>query len=147
MVTEWLLFVSMTHAPRSTKMIMWTHWRKLLVHSVSHLNNTRFPISHKIYKAAWYLIPLMPSSEPYFGNEWKVLVLHSVVVLIIARLSFRAYANGLSTEHDDVIKWKIFRVTGPLCGEFTSHRWIARTKASDAELWCFLWSAPEQAVE
>ena len=37
----------------------------------------------------------------------------------------------------------IFRVTGPLCGEFTGHRWIPRTKASDAELWCFLWSAPE----
>ena len=37
----------------------------------------------------------------------------------------------------------IFRVTGHLCGEFTGHRWILRTKASDAELWCFLWSAPE----
>ena len=36
----------------------------------------------------------------------------------------------------------IFRVTGHLCGEFTGHRWIPRTKASDAELWCFLWSAP-----
>ena len=24
--------------------------------------------------------------------------------------------------HDDVIKWKKFRVTGPLCGEFTGHR-------------------------
>ena len=28
----------------------------------------------------------------------------------------------------------IFRVTGPLYGEFTGHRWIPRTKASDAEL-------------
>ena len=28
----------------------------------------------------------------------------------------------------------IFRVTGPLCGEFTGHRWIPLTKASDAEL-------------
>ena len=37
----------------------------------------------------------------------------------------------------------IFRVTGPLCGEFTGHRWIPRIKASDAELWCFLWSVPE----
>ena len=32
----------------------------------------------------------------------------------------------------------IFRVTGPLCGEFTGHRWISLTKASDAELWCSL---------
>ena len=36
----------------------------------------------------------------------------------------------------------IFRVTGPLCGEFTGYRGIPGTKASDAELWCFLWSAP-----
>ena len=34
----------------------------------------------------------------------------------------------------------IFRVTGPLCGEFTGPRWIPRAKANDAELWCFLWS-------
>ena len=36
----------------------------------------------------------------------------------------------------------IFRVTGPLCGEFTGHRWIPLTKAGDAELWCFLRSTP-----
>ena len=24
-------------------------------------------------------------------------------------------------DHDDVIKWNIFRVTGHLCGEFTGH--------------------------
>ena len=36
----------------------------------------------------------------------------------------------------------MFYVTGPLCGEFTGHRWIPCTKASGAKLWCFLWSAP-----
>ena len=41
----------------------------------------------------------------------------------------------------------IFRVTGPLCGEFRSHRWIPLTKASDVELWCVLWSMVEQTVE
>ena len=35
----------------------------------------------------------------------------------------------------------IFRVTGHLRGEFTGPRWITRTKASDVELWYFLWSA------
>ena len=45
--------------------------------------------------------------------------------------------------HDDVIKWKHFRVTGHLCAEFTGPRWIPRTKACDAELWCFLSSALE----
>ena len=48
----------------------------------------------------------------------------------------------MSQWHDDVTKWNIFRVTGPLCGEFTGHRWIPLTKARDTELWCFLWSAP-----
>ena len=33
----------------------------------------------------------------------------------------------------------IFRVTGPLCGEFTGHRWIPCTKTSNAELWRFLY--------
>ena len=34
---------------------------------------------------------------------------------------------------DDVIKWKHFRVTGHLCGEFTNDRWIPSTNASDRE--------------
>ena len=38
----------------------------------------------------------------------------------------------------------IFHITGHLWGEFTGHRWIPLTKASDAVLWCFLWSAPEE---
>ena len=43
--------------------------------------------------------------------------------------------------HDDVI-WHddIFRVTDHLCEEYTGHRWIPLTKASNAELWCFLWT-------
>ena len=37
----------------------------------------------------------------------------------------------------------LFRVTGHWCGEFTGPRWIPHPKASDAELWCFLWSVWE----
>ena len=44
-------------------------------------------------------------------------------------------------------KGNIFRVTGPLCGELTGHRWFPLTKASGAELCCFLWIAPEQTVD
>ena len=46
----------------------------------------------------------------------------------------------LSRIHDDVIKWKYFRVVGPLWGESTGHQWIPLTKANDMELWYFLWS-------
>ena len=49
--------------------------------------------------------------------------------------------------HDDVIKWKHF----PRCWLFVREiHWsplISHTKASDAECWCFLWSAPEWTLE
>ena len=52
---------------------------------------------------------------------------------------------GIST--GKYIWWRhqmdIFHITGCLCGDFTGHRRIPLTKASDADLWCFLWSAPE----
>ena len=35
----------------------------------------------------------------------------------------------------------------PFARETTGHRWIPFTKASDAVLWCFRWSAPEQTVD
>ena len=47
--------------------------------------------------------------------------------------------------HDDVIKWKHFPRYWPFVRGI--HRWIPHTKASDAELWCFVWSVPEQTVE
>ena len=42
--------------------------------------------------------------------------------------------------HGDVIKWKHFRVTGPLCGESIGHRWIPLPKPMTRSFWCFLWS-------
>ena len=46
--------------------------------------------------------------------------------------------------YDDVIKRKHFRVTGHLWGEFPGDRRIPLTKASDADLWYFRWSAPDK---
>ena len=50
-------------------------------------------------------------------------------------------------KHDDVIKWKQFPRHWPFVRGI--HRWPVNSphKASDAELWCFLWSAFEQTVE
>ena len=62
-----------------------------------------------------------------------VIIETSYIVLFLVILSFMmTSSNG-----------NIFRVTGHLCGEFTGPRWIPHTKASDAVLWCLLWSAPE----
>ena len=54
-----------------------------------------------------------------------------------------SYASPRGFFHDDVIKGKHFPRYWPFVREFTGHWWIPLTKASDAELWCFLWSAPE----
>ena len=63
-----------------------------------------------------------------------------------ARLTSNLWAHSTSSWSHFVFMMmssneNIFRVTGPLCGEFTGPWWIPSTKASDAELWCFLWSA------
>ena len=75
------------------------------------------------------------------GNEGGV----TVEVLKQKSYMIYLYWHGVLSQYYMVTSsnGNIFRVTGPLCGEFTGHRWIPRTKASDAELWSFLWSAPE----
>ena len=40
-----------------------------------------------------------------------------------------------------------FSLSLALCGYLPSHRWSPHTKASDAELWCFHWSEPEQRIK
>ena len=47
--------------------------------------------------------------------------------------------------YDDVIKWKDFQRCWPFVREFIGHWLILLTKASDVELWCLHWSAPECA--
>ena len=47
------------------------------------------------------------------------------------------------SKHDDVIKWKHFPRYWPFVRGIHRSPVNSRTKASDAELWCFLWSASE----
>ena len=63
-------------------------------------------------------------------NMTPLFVLHYLIVVGISVLMVTS-SNG-----------NIFRVTGHLWVP----RWIPQTKASDAELWCFLWSAPDKRL-
>ena len=58
-----------------------------------------------------------------------------------AKFGFRA------PQDDYVIKWGHFPRYWPFVWRIHRSRLIPLTKASDAELWCFLWSAPEQTAE
>ena len=79
----------------------------------------------KIKKMILYLII---KHSMLFQSTWRVLMVWQLTQKNFMMTS----SNG-----------NIFRVTGHLCGEFTGPRWIPHTKVSDAELWCFLWSASE----
>ena len=68
-----------------------------------------------------------------FTNSWSLPFIASMVVFLWLMELMMTSSNG-----------NIFRISGPLCGEFAGHRWIPHTKASYAELWCFLWSPPEK---
>ena len=86
----------------------------------------------------WFMIYMFPWIMMYIGN----FIRNKPVCLVTEKMIDFQLVN-----HDDVIKWKHFPRYWPFVRESTGHRWIPLTKPSDAELWYFLWSAPEQTVE
>ena len=72
-----------------------------------------------------------PRQNPPLGHEDSV-----------ALERFHHYCPFVGEPMMTSLNENIFHVSGPLCGKFTGHRWLPRTKASDAELWCCLWYAP-----
>ena len=80
----------------------------------------------------YILLIWVPFHQSLVRERQLMFHLSGINRLITIRTCMMTSSNG-----------NIFRVTGPLCGEFTGPRWIPHTKASDAELWCFLWTALE----
>ena len=62
----------------------------------------------------------------------------SPLISLVFRLTHKC-ASGVCHYMMTSSNGNIFRITGPLREEFTGHRCVPRTKASDAELSCFLW--------
>ena len=81
------------------------------------------------------------SNTDFFGLQWPKGWMY--LFMIKGKTKCKDFRESLDTYvMMTSSNGKIFRVTGHLCGEFTGPRWIPRTKASDAKLWCFLWSTP-----
>ena len=119
-------------SPHSGFPINTTKWtgRLILAHSLI----IGFPyLTHcKVTKTIPYLIHVISDD---FISGWIFSVYHLSALSgcrSLPSIIMMTSSNG-----------NIFRVTGHLCGEFTGPRWIPRTKASDVELWCFLWSVSE----
>ena len=105
-------------------------WFRSWLHN--NLNNMKCSTMAKVSSG-------LPSYSLASMTEFRYCTIrfHSLQILYIhINLNFKSNTMRSS-------KGNTFRVTGHLCREFTGPRWIPRTKASDAKLWCFLSSAPE----
>ena len=97
------------------------------------------------FSTSWFY-PYHLGSFHWHGNDLKIgpVSTKSWTIYIDETLKWRGAAKrSLKDSMMTSSNGNIFRITGPLCGKFTGHRWIPLTKASDAEFW----SAPDQTVE
>ena len=101
---------------------------------------------HEILNGAvFFMASFVRDSELVIASQTNTMPSDTLVPSEISRY-IAAFRGPL--QYKDITRMtsphgNIFWVTGHLCGEFTGDRWITRTKASDADLWCFLWSAPK----
>ena len=72
--------------------------------------------------------------------NWSMAVIITFTIVFSIVFTHEAHNGDFTSAMMTSSDRNIFRVTGPLFGELTGHL----TKASDAELWCFLWSTHEQ---
>ena len=120
-------------------------------------------ISYHVASKVWHEINLsilelwecITHSLPHFILSLSSLSLSCEVIHLLSQANILT-AKVNNKENNEIWYYQfmmmasdgnIFCVAGPFCGEFTSHRWIPLTKASHAELWFFVWSAPKQTVE
>ena len=79
------------------------------------------------------------------------VIIHKIRARILLpcwdRTQGHANMNYEIPRHDDVIRWKHFPRYWPFVRGI--HRWPVNFphKNNDAELWCFLWSAPKRTAE
>ena len=92
----------------------------------------------RILSASIHVVSMLYSFHKV-TNIWllRIYIGHHTSIAMYALYDSSSGWNMMTSSNEN-----LFHVTGHLCGESTSHRWIPLTKASDAELWCFVWSAP-----
>ena len=96
------------------------------------------------------LKPILMTSEFSFSNvialTWMLPILRESILIQVMAWCHKVMNHQASNIHNMMrsSNGNIFHITGPLCREFTCPWWIPLTKASVADLWRFLWSAPEQ---
>ena len=120
-------------------------WRQSLCHGNSSVPVTRNVVIN--FKRHYSIV---------LTEQWRYHIVMCLLLPSVLSLKelmchrFHMRVRDLQISCSDLTRWvymmtspngNILRITGPLwCGEFTGEWWIPLTKASDAELWYFLWS-------
>ena len=119
---------------RQTRTMPKQHFNKQWTHNIWQLLSPESPYKH------------------YFARRRSGQAAHSYCrqthsCLNIHHGTLRGYHSDL--RHDDVIKWKYFPRYWSFVQGIHQPQVNSSTKASDAELWCFLWSVQtdEQIME
>ena len=128
---------SISSRPQWVKMYTCDQWLKFGKLAILFL----FPNTYQIIHIRFLIISVCFLMIWY----WWILLLSSRIISL-APEQFTMVAPQALDHMMTSSNGNIFCVTGHLCGVFTGHRWIPRTKATDGELWCFLRSVPRQTV-
>ena len=115
-------------------------WLMYFLHSANH------PVNHVCWNASTHGISCGTGSCAISVELNNLAILASdhcvfaCVALCHGKLPTLLY---FVTVHDDAIKWKHFPRYWPFVREIHRSPMNSPQKASDLELWCILWSAPE----
>ena len=139
--------------------VYWCVYMKLCLHGLVYLGWIMDCVPFLIFLLYLYMYLLCDNKRFWTLNfEFLVddkdklitMVVHDLVTqaaivltrnILVSVLEVLIFCSLFS--HDDVIKWKHFPRNWPFVRGIHRSRWIPHTKASDAELWCFLWFASE----
>ena len=146
------MYASQWVNPRSAKYVTgdgighYDKWRRNVIGHVdlAAITGTTTPVPCLYIKS---LQRICWSGTGKFNLRVAELQIHFRDIYFVTECQESSFNNDCPFEfnHDDVITWK--HISTLLAGESTGHWWIPLTKASDAELWCFLWPVPEQTFE
>ena len=126
-----------------------------LIRCSPHRHKKRMQISMSIIFIIWNPITQRKYKNTFY-NQWFHISYATMTRKNKKQTSvkYRFATNIIKATRNDCpgAMWnpnhtKGIHVTGPLRWESTGKRWIPLTKASEAELWCFLSSAPVKTVE
>ena len=152
-VRQWLVACSApSHELNQCWLIVnWTLRNKLQWDLNQNTSFSFMKMALKMSSAKWrpksFHIWPSEAKDIQFAYELKTNFLHRLQLRVVTAINANRWGEKATKRLQKFMKTssngKFFRVTGYLCGEFTGPRWTPRTKASDAELCCFLWSASE----